>query len=503
MWPRLHLEDVLVITHYVGVLLIGIGASMAVPLAVAVTLGEWGPALDYLAGAGVACAAGAAMMHAKPTKLVVTHSQALAITALSWVAASLAASVPLALSGHYISFLDAVFDALSGLTTTGLTLVTDLDHMAHSHNMWRHLTQLIGGQGIVVAALSLAVGLRSGAFSLYVAEGRDERILPNVLHTARFIWFVTVVYIGLGTLMLLGVNSYLGMDTVRAGLHAFWASIATYDTGGFAPQSMNAAYYHSVLFEAGTMFLMVAGFLNFSLHAQVWRGDRAELWRSLEVRTLVVSVFGLSILAAIGLSASRLFNTPLSVIRTGMYHVVSAQSAGHQTFYPEQWTLDVSTTTFFAVMLAMAFGGAVSSTAGGIKALRLGLTLKAIGQAVRSAVFPRSAAVVTRYYHLGKKILTPEIASAVTLTFALYVTVYVAGGLVGAAYGYYAPAALFESISATANSGPSTGITAPDMPLGLKLVYMFQMWAGRLEFIAVLAIVMQIAASAAAVLKKK
>ena len=118
--------------------------------------------------------------------------------------------MPLALSGNYVSVLDAYFDAISGLTTSGLTFVVDLDHMAYSHIMWRQITHLIGGQGIVVAALSLAVGLRSGAFSLYLAEGREERILPNVLHTTRFIWFVTAVYVVLGTIVLARRESLAG-----------------------------------------------------------------------------------------------------------------------------------------------------------------------------------------------------------------------------------------------------------------------------------------------------
>ena len=122
---------------------------------------------------------------------VINHVHALVITAFAWVIAAAVAAVPLSMSGNYPTYLDAAFDAISGFTVSGLTVVVDLDHMANSHNMWRHLTQFFGGQGIVVTAISFTVGLKAGAFSLYMAEGRDERILPNVLHTARFIWTVT------------------------------------------------------------------------------------------------------------------------------------------------------------------------------------------------------------------------------------------------------------------------------------------------------------------------
>ena len=100
--------------------------------------------------------------------------------------------------------------------------------------------------------------------------------------------------------------------------------------------------------------------------------------------------------------------------------------------------------------------------------------------------------MTTRYHHLGEKFLTPEMTTVATIVIIMYVVTYVSGGLIGAAYGYGAGEAIFESISATANVGLSTGITSATMPLGLKLVYMVQMWAGRLEFIAVLALVAQI-----------
>ncbi len=494
MWIRLRLADLKVILHFVGLFVIGIGLAMLVPLVTAVVFGEWDAALDYFMGFGLALCIGMGMALGRTRGENVTHADALVITALGWLAASLIAAVPLALSGNYASYLDAVFDAISGLTTSGLTVVNDLDHMALAHNMWRHLTHLIGGQGIIVAALSLAVGLRGGAFSLYLAEGRDERILPNVLYTARFIWFVTAVYVLIGTVVLWGVNSlHLGMAPDRGLLHAFWISVAAYDTGGFGPQSMNAMYYHSYSFEIVGVFLMLAGTLNFNLHAQVWRGDRPELWRNIETRVLGINIMLLSALTAIGLAATRFLPEGFEILRKGAYHIVSANTGtGHQTVYPGQWTSDMGGIAIVAVMLAMAAGGAVSSTAGGIKALRLGVILKSIVHQVKQSIAPRSAVLKARYHHIEDKFLTPEAASAATTVFILYMATFITGGIIGAAYGYDPVQAMFESISATANVGLSTGITSSGMPVGLKIVYMVQMWGGRLEFIAVLTLIVQV-----------
>ena len=185
MWLRMRMQDVRLILHFSGMLIVGLGFAMTIPLVTALVFSEWGPALDYFAGIGVALTLGALMVNAHVEKMHVTHAHALAITAFAWAAAAAVAAVPLSLSGNYPTYLDAAFDAISGLTVSGLTTVVDLDHLAHSHNMWRHLTQFIGGQGIVVAAISLTIGMRGGAYSLYVAEGRDERILPNVYSTRR------------------------------------------------------------------------------------------------------------------------------------------------------------------------------------------------------------------------------------------------------------------------------------------------------------------------------
>lgn len=497
MWVGLQRRDIGAIAHYTGLLVASLALAMVVPLATALMAGEWDPALDFAAGIGVAAALGMLLAQAAPPGVLLTRRNALVVTALAWLAASFVSAVPLALSTHYGSFLDAWFEAMSGLTTSGLTLVKDLDHLSLSHNMWRHLMHLIGGQGIVVAALSVALGLRGGgAMSLYIAEGRDERILPNVMHTARFIWFVTAIYVTLGTAALGVWNVVQGMELGRGILHAFWATIACYDTGGFGPQSMNALYYHSPVFEGVTVMLMLAGTLNFNLHADIWRGDRGEIFKNLEARTLAINIGILSLVVGLGLAATTLFSTPGEVIRKGLYHLISANSGtGHQTLYAAGWTNGFGGVALGAIMLAMAFGGMASSTAGGIKALRLGVIAKGVMLRIRESIAPGSAVIKSRYHHLLDVPLSADVLANALMLFLLYTVTYISGGMIGAAYGYPVGEALFESISATANVGLSTGITNPAMPAGLKIVYIVQMWAGRLEFIALFALIASVIAA--------
>lgn len=497
MWVRPQRRDFRVVAHYTGILVFTVGLAMLLPLVTALFAAEWDPALDYVLGASVTVAFGAVLASAAPRQSHLSAQNALIVTAVAWLAVSAAGAIPLALSGNYASYLDAFFDAVSGFTTSGLTLAQDLDHMALAHNMWRHLTHLIGGQGIIVAVLTFAFGVRGGgAISLYMAEARDERILPNVIHTARFIWFVTAVYVTLGTVALTVHNMVLGMEPGRGFLHAFWATIACYDTGGFGPQSQNALFYHSPAFEIITVMLMLAGTLNFNLHADLWRGDRREIFKNIEARTLAIHMFLLSAVVGLGLGATQLFSGTGEVLRKGLYHMFSAHSGtGHQSLYSSQWTNGFGDLAMIAIVLAMALGGMASSTAGGIKAIRTALIGKGIVHRVKKAIAPGSAVMTTKYHHLTDVELSPETLANALMVFVLYVTTYITGAMIGLIHGYPVREALFESVSAAANVGLSAGITQPGMPVGMKLTYIFQMWIGRLEFIAVLALIASVVAT--------
>lgn len=497
MWVRFHRRDLATTTHFLGVLIIGVGLMMAVPLVTALFAREWGPAVDYLFSMAFCGVVGGLMRLAQVRPTQITRPEALVIVGLGWFIVSVAAAVPLYLSGHWGSFLDAVFETVSGFTTSGLSLVVDLDHLAHAHNMWRHFSHLLGGQGIIVIALTFAfIGRLGGTTSLYQAEGRDEHVLPNIRYTSRFIWVVTGVIVGAGTLALLLINLRNGMSFDRGALHAFWMTVASYDTGGFAPQSQNALYYHSTGAEIITMVTMMAGMLNFAMHAHIWRGHWREIYRNIETRTLLVSLTTLTTLAVLGMATAPFLDSVESIFRKGVYHVISANSGtGHQTIYAFQWENIIPSSALFAVIVAMGIGGAVCSTAGGIKAMRIGLIAKSIIADIRSALSPESAVVRTHFHHIRHRILTPELASGAAAILILYILSYTIGAVAGVAYGYDLERSLFESVSAAANVGLTTGITGPAMPTGLKIVYIVQMWIGRLEFIALLALIAGVSVS--------
>jgi trk system potassium uptake protein TrkH len=275
-------NDFKLICRYTGKVLIGVGLLMLLPIATALVFAEWPSLVDFLAGLGVTLTAGCglALIGARSEKPAWIHG--MVTGGLSWLAAMAVAAVPYWLSGHYQSYLDCLFDAMSGFTTTGLTLIQDLDHIAISLNMWRHLLTFVGGQGVIVLALTFLVKEAAGGYKLYVGEAKDERLFPSVFHTAKVIWRISLVYMGVGTFVLFVAGLVLGLPPVSAFLHGLWIFMAAWSTGGFAPMSQNILYYHSDLYEVITIVLFVVGSFNFALHHAIWSGNRKEIYRNIE-----------------------------------------------------------------------------------------------------------------------------------------------------------------------------------------------------------------------------
>ncbi|MCU0650645.1 MAG: TrkH family potassium uptake protein, partial [Candidatus Omnitrophica bacterium] len=429
------------------------------------------------------------------------------VVSLSWIVAMFLAAVPLYLSGHWKSFMDACFDTMSGLATTGLALVQDMDHLSYGHNLWRHLIMFIGGQGIVIVALNLwrhlimfiggqgivIVALSffvkgvSGAFKMYVGEARDERILPNVIQTSRFIWLVSVVFLILGTLAL-GIAGLLGgMKPFNAFFHGACIFMAAFDTGGFAPQSQSILYYHSLPYEIITIVIMILGAINFKLHYHVWTGNRKEIMKNIESRALFVTVLITFFITAAGLQKAGIYPAAATLFRKGFYQLISGHTGtGFQTIYPAQFLLDWNDMALAGVIIAMALGGAACSTTGAIKMIRIGIIAKAFIQDVKRILLPDRAIVVQKFHHIKDIFLEDKLVRPTLIITLAYICLYGLGALIGTFYGYPFLNSLFESTSAAANVGLSCGITAVSMPAGLKVTYMAQMWAGRLEFMSVL-----------------
>lgn len=487
--PRL-LEDFRITGFYLGKIMLGLAFTMLIPVLVGVAFCEVNPVLDFLIAIEIAVIVGLILNKICYTEKNPSWMQGMIIVSLSWLVAMILGAIPLYLSGHWASYLDACFDSMSGFATTGLILVQDLDHLSRTHNFWRHLIMFIGGQGIAIVALSFFIRGFSGAFKMYIGEARDEKILPNVIHTARFIWLVSIVYFVLGTLTLGLAGIFSGLKPANAFFHGACLFMAAFDTGGFTPQSQNIMYYHSLLFEVLTIIIMVLGALNFKLHYHLWTGNRREIWRNIETVTLFISIMILFTLTAVGLTQAGIYPNALMLFRKGFYQLVSAHTGtGYQSIYAPQFITEWNHLAFIGVLCAMALGGAVCSTTGAIKSLRVGIIFKTLIEEVKKIMLPEKSVVVQKLHHIQDIFLTDKLARSALLITVIYLALYGLGAIVGMIFGHPFLNALFESTSAGANVGLSCGITNVNMASALKITYILQMWAGRLEFMSIFALI--------------
>ena len=496
MWQRFSLQDVRIIGHYLGVLIMVSSVMYFIPFLMALVLQEWEPASRYLFTGGLSLVIGGAlrMLYLNPRRL--SRQQALAVTGLVWIVLAFIATIPLYYSGHFASYADALFEAVSGLTTTGASIICDLDHLSYTDNMFRFLMHLAGGLGLIVVALSLGIFGKGGGASLYSAEARSEHMVPNIVQTARLITKVTLVFVLIGTAIITVLGIFLGMEPLRALLHAFWVSISGFTTGGFAPTSESVYYYHSFILECVLLLLMLCGAINFTLHLEVWNGHVKSFFKDVEIRTMVLWLVVLVMVFAASMTASTNFSNLPTMMRRGLFMIISSfTTTGFQNVTANEILTVFTSGCFLLLAIAMGVGGGTGSTAGGIKLSRIGFIFKAIVVRVKETLSPDSARVIVDYYHLGRQRLTSENAEEAMTIFMLYAVTYTIGALAGIAAGYDALQAIYESVCMASNGGVIVGIAAPGMPTWLELVYVLEMWAGRLEFITLIALVVKIAVS--------
>lgn len=482
-------EDHLVIGKYTGKIVIGIGLLMVVPLLTSIAFGEWDTVVDFVISISLCMAFGYGTQAVCRTDRDLGWSHGLVVASSSWLVATIIGAMPHWLSGHMGSYLDAMFDVMSGYTTTGLYLMQDLDHIANGLNMWRHLLTYAGGQGIVVIALTFLFKGAAGAYTVYVGEGKDERLLPNVVQTARAIWLVSLVWLAVGALALAITGLALGQEPVRAALHGLWVYMGAWSTGGFAPQSYNTFYYHSLAYELIAIVVMIAGSFNFALHWAVWTGKRREIMRNVETVSFAITLSLTVLVATFALAKAGVYSDAMVLFRKVFYQLVSGHTTtGFSTIYARAWVTQWGPIGLMATTIAMAIGASACSTGGGIKGIRIGVISKAFIQDVRRMVSPERAMVTAKYHHLRDQLLDDALVrTTMTITIA-YLTLYGLTAVVGTLYGYDFLEAAYEGVSAASNTGLSCGVTAPTMPGVMKVLYIIAMWLGRLEFMSVFAL---------------
>lgn len=403
--------------------------------------------------------------------VVLTLREGGVIVLLSWVVVCLVSAWPL-VAIHELSLTQAIFESVSGWTTTGLSVV-DVTDASHLVLLWRSIMQLAGGAGLAIIMIASLAGPRGPGLS--AAEGRSQQLVPHIRASAKLVLAIYSAYAAVGT-----VACWLaGMDFFDAINHAF----AAVSTGGFSTRPDSIGHWDSAAIEAVIIPLMVLGSCNFLTAYALLHGRIRTALRSTEIRfaALVVPVFALLLLLLV---SRELYPSFGKGARVAVFETVSALTS---TGFSSTGYMSWPAFGILALTILMLIGGGTGSTAGGIKQYRVALLLKSLVWDVGRAFRPRNAVVEYYIWHGEEKdyIDDARVREVATFTF-LYVATWLLGAALLAAYGNGVRDSLFEFASAVGTVGLSVGVTAPDAPAGVLWVEAAGMFLGRLEFMVVI-----------------
>jgi trk system potassium uptake protein TrkH len=483
-------DDVRVIARTTGLAVLGLGAATSALGLVALLGGDVESSTALLTGGAVGIAIGGAVRLRVWSPAPLSWTRGVVAATLTWLTCSLVAAIPLYLSRHYATYLDAYFEAMSGLTTTGLTTVQDLDHMPLALGMYRHLLELLGGLAFVVVGLTVLTAATATASSLTPSDVRDERILPSPERTWRQVWSVASVVLGFGLVLCTITIALAGMRGWSIVAHATSLTVSAATTGGFTLQSTSVTFYHSPLVEGALVPLMLAGAISFAIHRAARQGRRWELTHEFELRILLLSLAGVAAIVLVGLGRSGSQVDVVPLLRRGAFTAVAAQTTtGLTTVTPRLIATDWGQLAPAALVAGMTIGGMTGAPAGGLKTLRVGVILKGLVADVRRVLLPESALIVPTFrWGRERHLEHAHVRSAATLLLITLAAVLTAATVVLFVDGTVdLTESLFTATSAVTNSGQSIGAFGPETSGGLKVGFLSLMLLGRLEWLAVFA----------------
>ncbi len=457
-----------------GWLLVGLGIVEFVPVFVALGYGE--PSLPYVASSAAALVYGvpiALTLRARNRRM--RPRDGFLIVSSAWVLASVFGALPYYLTGT-LGPVDSLFESVAGFTTTGSSVIPDVESSPHGLLLWRSLSQWIGGMGIIVFTIAVLPLLGIGGMQLFKAEVPGpvtDKLTPRVADTARQLWYI---YVGL-TLGAFVCLIVAGMGWFDATCHA----LTTLATGGFSTRNGSIASFHSAAIEWIIVVFMLAAGTNFALHFRLLNGQFRRVAEDRELHLYLALVAALTLLVTAVLWDP---GAPEATLRASAFQVISLlTTTGFATADYEAWPALAQFTMAHLLLL----GGMAGSTSGGLKTLRLLLGIRALRTFVLRASHPNAIRPVR---HQGRAV-AEDVLNGVLVFFIGYAAIAIAAAAVVASGGYDVTTSFTAALTAIGNVGPGLGAVGPTdnfahMPAYVKLVLSFCMIAGRLEIFTVL-----------------
>lgn len=461
----------------IGRLLTAYGGLMIIPLLVAVYYSETS-ATAFLFTALLTIIAGLLLRFHGRIEGRIGVREGFAAVGGAWFLASVLGAVPFFFSGVVPSYIDALFETTSGFTTTGASVLTDLEMLPRSILLWRSMTHWLGGMGIIVLFIVLLPNIGIGAVHLFNAEvpgPMSEKILPKIRDTAMLLWIIYAGFTALEVLLLI----LAGMSLFDAVNHAF----ATLATGGFSTRTASIAAYDSVAVELIIIAFMIIAGGNFAIYIQVWRKGALNAFKNTEFKAYLLLLFS----ATVVVTCSLIFQGGLeagSALRQSLFQVVSiTTTTGFATADFDKWPGLAKMILFFLMFI----GGSAGSTAGGIKVARLILLLKMGWAQLKQAIHPRLVVNIL----IQDKVVDSFVLGTVGRFFFLFILIFVCASILLAATGLEPFDAMAATAATLGNIGPGFGVVGPSTtyaaitPFG-KVVLTLCMLLGRLELFTIL-----------------
>lgn len=460
-------DDFLIVLHYLGYIMQGLGVVLLAPILVALIYGEYIKVSAFLIPCFISFLLGTAFTKKfkNYSKLRLKHG--MLISSFAWLWASLIGASIMALSLD-IHFVDALFENMSAWTGSGMTFFVNVEILPKSILFLRSMEQWIGGLGIVIIFIGILIRSGTAASRLYKSEAREERIKPNIANTLRKALEIYLIYTAAGIVLY-----------ILAGLPIFDAINLTFtsiSTGGMSIKNANVGFYQNNLIYIITMVLMILGATSFSVHYRIVKTKGKSVLKDVQFQLLICLIV---------IAGAFILVTNKMVPIEELFTIISAITTTGANVVPPYELATWSGSSLIVLMVLMIIGGSSGSTSGGLKLIRIITALKGMNLTVTNLVSPEGRVVSTRIG--GKKINEREIkeASAYIVIFFMFL---VFGWFMMTIYGYDPFTALFDVISLQSNNGLSTGIVFGGLPIPLKLTLIFLMWIGRLEIIPVLVV---------------
>lgn len=465
-----------------GLLLIILAAGMGIPAVVDLYTGNPDWAAFAVSAAFTLFVGAATVMTTRTGEVTLTLRQAFLLTTLSWIVLPAFACLPFMISDFRLSFTDAFFEAMSGITTTGATVITGLDSAPPGLLLWRSILQWLGGLGIIIMALTILPMLKVGGMQMFKVEGFEaqEKVLPRATQVAAAL---VMVFIGLTALWTL-LYWAAGMNSLDAVTHA----MTTIATGGYSTHDTSMGYFDSGTIDFIATVGMIVGGIPFLLYVQVMRGRADALWKDSQVQWFVGAVIVFVSLIAAYLSYTGTYS-PLTALRFASFNTVSViTGTGYATADFGQWGGFVVVVLF----MLMFVGGCAGSTTCGIKIFRFQVLFEVARVQLRQLLQPNGVFIP----YFNKRPIDDSVATSVMGFFYLYALTVCLLAVALAALGLDFTTALSGAASAVSNVGPGLGDTIgpagtySSLPDAAKWLLALGMLLGRLELYTVLVLVL-------------